>query len=273
LALPLPTVYAWGTLGHTTVAYVAQHFVSAKTAKWAKSILNDTSDSYLANSATWADSYRYTAEGGFSSVFHYIDALDNPPQTCNVVFERDCPEEGCIVSALANYTQRVKSKKFPAIEVQKALKWIIHFTGDITQPLHDENLMIGGNLINVTFNGLATNLHASWDTRIPEKRIGGYNLTYASSWASTITHSIEKGAYRKSKKSWLRNLNVRHPLSTAMTWARDGNSFVCTAVIPNGVEAVERKEIGGDYADMAFPVVEQQIAKAGYRLAAWLNLL
>jgi len=278
LALPfalqaLPSVHAWGTLGHTTVAYLAQNFVSPKTAKWAQAILNDTSDNYLANVATWADSYRYTAEGAFSAQLHYIDAMDNPPMSCSVDYERDCPASGCIVSALANYTQRVQSKKLAAVEIQKALKWIIHFTGDITQPLHDENLLIGGNLINVTFDSVATNLHASWDTKIPEKFIGGYDLAHAHSWAANLTTAIKTGQYKKTKTAWLSGLNVKKPVDTAMVWAKDGNSFTCTAVIPDGVSAVEGKEIGGAYADKTFPVVQQQIAKGGYRLAAWLNLI
>ena len=48
-----PSAYAWGSLGHTTVAYIAQNLVSQDTKKYAQSILNDTSASYLANVATW----------------------------------------------------------------------------------------------------------------------------------------------------------------------------------------------------------------------------
>lgn len=43
----------------------------------------------------------------------------------------------------------------------------IQFIGDIHQPLHDENLDVGGNTVDVTFDGDSTNLHAVWDTSIP----------------------------------------------------------------------------------------------------------
>lgn len=43
-----------------------------------------------------------------------------------------------------------------------ALKWIIHFLGDIHQPLHDEALEVGGNGIDVTYDGESTNLHHIW---------------------------------------------------------------------------------------------------------------
>lgn len=48
-----PSAYAWGSLGHTTVAYIAQNLVSADTKKFAQTLLSDTTDSYLANVATW----------------------------------------------------------------------------------------------------------------------------------------------------------------------------------------------------------------------------
>lgn len=78
LLAALPYASAWGSLGHTTVAYLAQNFVCDKTVKFAQGLLNDTSSAYLANVATWADSYRKEPGGEFSGVLHYIDALDNP---------------------------------------------------------------------------------------------------------------------------------------------------------------------------------------------------
>lgn len=99
----VPTISAWGTLGHDTVALIAQNFVAANTKTYAETILNDTSATYLANVATWADSYRSTAAGKFSAPFHYIDAEDDPPHECGVDFQRDCGSEGCVVSAIANY--------------------------------------------------------------------------------------------------------------------------------------------------------------------------
>jgi hypothetical protein len=44
-------------------------------------------------------------------------------------------------------------------------------------------------------------------------------------------------------------------------------------VLPEGPEAISGQELGSDYYEAAAPVVELQIAKAGYRLAAWLDLI
>jgi hypothetical protein len=41
--------------------------------------------------------------------------------------------------------------------------------------------------------------------------------------------------------------------------------------MPQGPDAIRGQELGADYHDSAAPVVEVQIAKAGYRLAAWLD--
>jgi len=268
-----PYASAWGSLGHTAVAYMAQNLVSAKTAKFAQGLLNDSSSAYLANVATWADSYRSEKEGKFSAVYHYLDALDNPPESCNVDFDRDCPEEGCIVSALANYSSRAFQSSVGVTEQQKALKWIIHFVGDIHQPLHVENYQVGGNLINVTFNGVSTNLHSIWDTAIPQKAYGAFSQANALALANNLTAEVKQGKFLAESKQWLVGLTATDAVNSSMTWARDTNSFVCSAVIPNGPAAVSAKELSDAYYDSVIPVVTKQLAKAGYRLAAWLDAL
>jgi hypothetical protein len=62
----LQGVRAWGALGHATIAYVAQNYVTAETASWAQGVLNDTSASYLASIASFADQFRATAAGAWS---------------------------------------------------------------------------------------------------------------------------------------------------------------------------------------------------------------
>ncbi|KAF2738667.1 hypothetical protein EJ04DRAFT_520320 [Polyplosphaeria fusca] len=273
LLAAIPQACAWGTLGHTTVALIAQNFASKDTITFVQNLLNDSSATYMANVATWADSYRSTAEGKFSAPLHYIDANDSPPEICNVDFDRDCPEEGCVVSAIANYTTRVKDAKVSNVEQQKALKWIIHFLGDIHQPLHDEALEVGGNTINVTFSNTKTNLHHIWDSNMPEKLVGGYAISDAEKWSKTLIADITNGTYANETSSWLEGMNIEDAQSSAMVWATDSNAFVCSTVVPDGVDGVEGKELEGAYYDTAIPVIEMQIAKAGYRLAAWLNYI
>ncbi|KKY15674.1 putative nuclease s1 [Diplodia seriata] len=274
--LPLlpASVSAWGTLGHETVAFIAQNFVTAETASWAQGILDVSStSSYLASVATWADSYRYTDEGAFSAEYHYIDANDSPPDSCGVELERDCPDSGCIVSAIANYTSRVQSSSVSSTEKQKALKWIIHFLGDIHQPLHDEALEVGGNGIDVTYDGESTNLHHIWDSNMAEQLIGGYALSDAKSWATTLTTAIKSGAYASEAAGWLDGMDVDDAEASALVWAQDTNKYVCSVVLPDGVSAVESGDLSGTYYDDSIDTIKLQVAKAGYRLAAWLDLI
>ncbi|KAF2715240.1 hypothetical protein K504DRAFT_457412 [Pleomassaria siparia CBS 279.74] len=269
----LPQASAWGALGHETVAFIAQNFVSNSTRAFAQALLADDSSSYLANVASWADTYRLTTEGAFSGSLHYIDSLDNPPTSCNVDYERDCPEEGCIISAIANYTIRAKDTSLPVIEQQKALKWVIHFLGDIHQPLHVENLEVGGNTIAVSFNGTTTNLHHIWDSNMPEKLVGGYALADAKAWAATLSTEIITGKYANASASWLDGIDDTDGVKSATVWATDANARVCDVVVPEGAESVRGAELQGAYYDAAIPVIQLQIAKAGYRLAAWLDVI
>lgn len=92
-----------GCSGHATIAYTASSFVQAKTKTFFQALLNDTTTSYLASVASWADTYRYTKAGAFSEPHHFIDAKDKPPTSCSVDFERDCKDSGCVISAISNY--------------------------------------------------------------------------------------------------------------------------------------------------------------------------
>jgi hypothetical protein len=177
----------------------------------------------------------------------------------------------CCCSAIANYTQRVVSSSLSATEVDHALRFIVHFIGDIHQPLHDEALEVGGNDIDVTFAGAATNLHHIWDTEIPEKYTGGYALSDAKTWAKTLNTAVNSGIYASSAASWIKGLDVTDPVTTTLGWASEANAYVCSTVLPQGQAAVENVDLGGAYYTKAISVVELQIARAGVRLAAYLD--
>ncbi|KAI9704668.1 MAG: hypothetical protein M1820_005416 [Bogoriella megaspora] len=271
----LPTALAWGELGHYTVGYIAQNFVASSTASWAKDILasGSSNTSYLASVATWADSYRYTSAGSFSAPFHYIDAEDKPPSSCSVDYDRDCGEAGCSISAIANYTTRVQDGRRSVSDRQASLKFLVHIIGDLHQPLHDEALEVGGNDIDVKFGSESTNLHHIWDTEIPEKLVGGYALSDAQSWASTLTTAIKSGQYKSQAASWVSGIDLSDPVTTTLKWASEANADVCTVVLPQGQSYYVNKDLSTTYYNGAIDTVELQIARAGYRLAKWLDLI
>jgi len=177
------------------------------------------------------------------------------------------------VGAIQNYTARLMDASLAFAERNQAAKFVIHFVGDIHQPLHDENIDRGGNTIIVTFEGKSTNLHASWDTAMPEKIVGGYALADARRWATNLTARIKSGDYSTETASWLEGINIGDPISTSMIWAAEANKYVCSTVMPEGAEILSGAELDGVYYNTARPVIELQIARAGYRLAAWMNLI
>jgi hypothetical protein len=42
-------------------------------------------------------------------------------------------------------------------------------------------------------------------------------------------------------------------------------------VFPEGPKAIVGQELGGEYFQKTGPVIEKQVARAGFRLAAWLD--
>lgn len=145
--------------------------------------------------------------------------------------------------------------------------------GDIHQPLHVENIEQGGNGIQVLFNGKHVNLHHVWDTSIAEAIVGGYALPFADAWARNLTLAIRENEYKSLAPSWLEGILLSDPISTSLSWAEETNKFVCTTVLPAGREGVEGQELNGTYYEHAVPVIQRQVAQAGYRLAKWLDLI
>ncbi|KAI1329919.1 putative nuclease S1 precursor [Xylariaceae sp. FL0255] len=272
----LPTVAAWGSLGHITVAYIASNFVQDNTATYFQNLLRNDTEHYLAGVATWADSIRYTKWGRFTKNFHFIDAKDDPPTYCGVDFERDCKEDGCVVSSIQNYTSQLLDGDLFAWRRMQAAKFVIHFVGDIHQPLHTEDVARGGNGIHVMWEGKEFNLHHVWDSSIAEKMLGGihrkpYDAAYR--WAEELTSEIKTGKFATISPSWLNGITFDDPINTTMIWASESNSYVCSHVFPEGPAAIAGQELAGEYFEKAAPVIELSIAKAGVRLAAWLDLI
>lgn len=245
----------------------------------------------------------------YTGVFHFIDAKDSPPTSCTVDLDRDCKEEGCVVTAIQNYTTQVIDPTMPAWLRAQAAKFVIHFVGDIHQPLHDEDVARGGNGIHVLWQGSELNLHHVWDSSIAEKWVGGVRrkpFHEAKEWADKVTEKIKDGEYETESTAWLDGVDFANPIATALGWAREGNAYVCShgkfslillcfcfvffmswisgrclrwvvltgqTVFPEGPAAIAGQELAGDYYEKAAPVIELQVARAGYRLAAWLDLI
>lgn len=226
-----------------------------------------------------------------------VDAEDSPPSACSVDLNRDCGTGGCIVSAIANYvcsrfsspnssrapktrnrrltsilpqTQRVNDNRYTLAHRKQYLEFLIHFLGDITQPLHDEAEFVGGNQISVLWDGNKTNLHATWDTQMVEKDAGGYGSAAITSFANKLITAIDSGAYASQRASWISCSDIKTASACALNWAQDANKLNCAYVLKMDET---NQELDGSYYTGAKPYIELQIAKGGYRLGTWINKL
>lgn len=267
-SLFLPLASCWGALGHRTVAYLAQLYMTPNTTAFVSDLLNHQD---ISEAALWADKIRYIPGFAYSRAWHYIDAQDDPPRQCGLNFTRDClPSEGCAVSALVNVTSQVNDMSLSHPDRGQALRWVLHLIGDIHQPLHTEMEDRGGNGIPVLFHGKHTNLHSVWDTLIPEKHAGRADqMVAAAIWAARLYETDPDPDNSLTDECQ----NLHGAQFCGLLWAGDANKFVCEYVLKDDVQGVEGIDLAGDYYEGAVPVIEEMIAKAGRRLGAWLNAL
>ncbi|KAK6347590.1 hypothetical protein TWF718_005428 [Orbilia javanica] len=261
---------AWGFYGHKTVALLASRYLLPETSTFVQTFLYRGQT--IMDAAVWADRYAHIPLGRYSKTWHYIDAKDDPPRSCGVMYSRDCGGSGCIVSALVNMTARIQDEELPWAQRAQALRFILHFLGDIHQPLHTEHASLGGNLIKVHFHGTEINLHSAWDSRIIESFLGKPTERGIISLTNTLEDRINNGIYNPSAFStWKNCLNTSAEETCPLVWANGANRWVCEYVLKDG--DIKGKEIAGEYADGALPIIEESIAMAGFRLAGWLNML
>ncbi len=92
---------------------------------------------------------------------------DIPLQAAGYDAARDCPRSACVVAQLDRFEDELRDQRLPSHGRLEALNFVVHFIGDVHQPLHASDIDDrGGNNVKVIFNGRATNLHAVWDTWI-----------------------------------------------------------------------------------------------------------
>ncbi|KAL6790978.1 putative nuclease S1 precursor [Trichoderma sp. SZMC 28012] len=274
----LPGAIAWGQLGHYTTAYLGSYFVSNSTEAYLKDLLGNTDDDYLAGISTFADDFAHSHEGGFTKGWHFIDAHDDPEsEECNVDYKRDCKKDGCVISALVNMTELALNSQTSEKNRQFAVKMLVHFIGDLHQPLHNEDIAQGGTQLSVKWEGDERKLHKVWDTLIPEKvteHLHSREDRRALEWAQELAGEISNGKFAADKDSWLKDFDPSDSFKTVMTWSNEANDFVCDNVFIDNYEPsqIEGKELSKkDYYNQASSLVEKQIARAGYRMAAWLD--
>jgi hypothetical protein len=251
--------YGWGYDGHMVVAQVAQTRLNEYAAAQVDARLGGAS---MASVASWADGLRNFPEYACATPLHYADT---PVGACDYVHERDCHNDICVVGAISNFTSQLLGD-LPGHNQTEAVQFLIHFLGDIHQPLHQGYLDdLGGNRISVKWYGAATNLHAVWDYNM----IDSIESVLGSDWtglAAEVSNRLSEGYWGMEQAGWASCSDGA--IVCPSEWADESASYACSSAY-EGVTAGD--ELGDDYYGSRSPVVLKRLAAAGVRLAAALN--
>ncbi len=173
--LPTPAL-AWGSEGHVLVAAIARSRLSPETVAKVDAILAQDHDSStpsdMLSRAVWADIYR--RDHRETSQWHFADVEKDHPDFDAVCFAHPAsaqpastgPENACVIDRVADFARELGDPNTTTAERILALKFVLHFVGDMHQPLHvADNHDHGGNCILISLGGSRTvNLHSYWDT-------------------------------------------------------------------------------------------------------------
>ncbi len=244
LALSLTETAAWGPAGHEAVALVAAPRLTPVTQRQVAALLAGQS---IADVATWADEIaqirRETAPWHFTNI---------PVTSTGFSRTRDCAQGRCVVGAIEQQQAILRDMSRSKLARVEALKFLVHFVGDIHQPLHavDSNDR-GGNQRSIVAMGRVDSLHRAWDSGILQLRGERSRdlVAEANRWLRTQTESRLTGG-------------------SAADWANESFRLARDVVYP---QLKGDNTISHDEGLQDIRIIEERIARAGVRLAALLN--
>ncbi len=232
----------WGKTGHRVVGEVAEMHLQRKARKMVRKILNGRS---LASVSNYADDIKSDTLYRKYYPWHYV----NYP--ADKKYGEETPsEEGDVVMAIEFCKQKLQARETSAEEREFYLKMLVHFIGDLHQPLHAgwaENR--GGNDIEVKWFREESNLHRVWDSDLIDHH--GMSYTELARDLPVLTRDERKQLQAGDVFDWVEE---SHQLATG---------------IYGSVRSGDR--LGYRYKYLYWSTVEEQLQKGGLRLAAVLN--
>lgn len=296
-------VLGWGKQGHEIVGNVASALVSYAASSAIAQLLNVTNTSSrecaeecspLAQVADWADQVRYKYH--WSAPLHFIDVRDDMMDagcpasnhsSCRFLYPRDCPGDMCVAGAIVNYTSRLLlfgDDDDEDVSKRQSLMFLVHFVGDIHQPLHcARQTDRGGNLIHVHYRAAfddvlsrrflgshqSLNLHAIWDDSLIETALAlNYNHSRNAFEASLLRY-IEQTRSTPKYDEWLRCADAAQTACVA-SWGEESWEAAAAWAYANvdGTDIADGTVLDESYYASRIPVVRERLAVAGVRLAA-----
>jgi hypothetical protein len=239
----LPTA-RWWDLGHRIVARIADLRLAPHTRDAVRDILEGQS---MADASVWADNiknYRHDADP-----LHYVNI---PIRATTYIPSRYCPNGRCIITAIEHDRQMLADPASSRDARAEALRFLIHFMGDLHQPLHDgDNGDRGGNQRQVIFLGHPTDLHKVWDGELIDS--SGMNQERYFTYLRGQMGSMDLIALERG---------------TVVDWAMEGHRLAAEDAYGR---LPRNGRIGRAYVDANRPVIDHQLIAAGVRLAKVLN--
>jgi S1/P1 Nuclease len=303
LCVPGP-VWAWGCEGHEAIALIAESHLNPRAlAAVDKLLAENPIDPALsrfcklegldamANSSTWADDYRRTPDGKSSAPWHFIDIPRGAPRGD---ISRYCPlSSGCITSALSAQIRILRDPAAASADRAKALRWVLHFAGEMQQPLHCTNDNDeGAHCFPVEFFGeqptskdpargeYSPNLHGLWDYGIIQREIGHGSVADFAGALDRKYHS-QIAAWQRSPIAIDDWAWESHEIAEQTAYGLLPHRVAIETPAPGGTCADDshiaarmlelHEKVDAAYESAVYPVIEQQLAKGGARLAAVLN--
>lgn len=235
------SAFAWGATGHRVVGAIAEQHLNRKARKAVHQILGIES---MAIAANWMDNIKSEDSYDYMRDWHWVTIPDG--QTYATAEKNP---DGDAVEAINRMVAALKSDTLTKERQAFCLKVLIHLIGDLHQPLHvgrgDDK---GGNDFQVRWFNKGSNLHRVWDSGM----INHSQLSF-SELATSVDH-----ATKDQLRAWTQG--------TAADWAQENLAFRA-AIYPEKPGA----KLGWGYQYEHWPLVQQQLLKAGIRLAGILN--
>jgi hypothetical protein len=244
LLLPHPQAWAWSSEGHRIIADIAWDHLTDATLENLRPFLGDND---LASISTWADDIR--SGHPETGPWHYVDI---PPDSAGYD-PKYCPDDNCVVAQINQFARILGDRAQPFAARSEALKYLVHFVGDLSQPLHTMADARGANDIPVTVFGSAQcgdypcNLHGVWDSEL-------------------IRHTgIREHRYARQLEEMIAADHLQAGPVDPGAWANQSLQLGKQAWVQ------PQADIDEAYYQRERPVVDRQLALAGLRLAELLN--
>ena len=233
-----------GSEGHRIIADIAWDHLNDATLANLRQFLGDND---LASISTWADDIRSGRPE--TAPWHYVDI---PPASAGYD-PKDCPADNCVVAQINRFARILGDPQQPFAARSEALKFLVHFVGDLSQPMHAMADARGGNDIPVSAFGSAQcgdypcNLHSVWDSAL-------------------ILHvGIREHRYARRLDGMIAADHLQAGSDDPATWANESLQLAKQAWVQ------PQSDIDEAYYLRERPVVDRQLALAGLRLAQILN--